>query len=219
MVQLLQKARSQVNEVRAQIVDDLKVEPLFTALYAETTERFADVGLPLRVGEAIALGKLFTYTVHFFLGQSGLQEGLLYPIWERAIANEYATANTMDVIKYAGYKHIVRLAAALSFGLIAQTAGKHLWPLAERQEVNNFIATALDEGQSIPPDFLYVPLMIGALKVVTKVNLPNEDIQHTVRLIQKARQERTGILVDADMANANKLFEHLLQQTLKGVAA
>ncbi len=221
LAELMQQAQEEVNKGRIKIIDDLKIEPLFVALYAENVERFADVGLPLRVGEAIAIGKLLTYTTHFFLGQGQgpVQDSLLCPIWERALANEYSTANTIDVVKYAGYKHILRLATALSFGMIAETAGKHLWSQQERREVINFIANALDSGNPIPPDFLYLPLMIGALKVVTKVRLPDEDIRHTIRLIQKARQERPDVLGDEDLRKADQVFNHILKQMMSGVKA
>ena len=213
--ELMRQAQQYVNEARVAIIDSLNVEPLFTALYAENTERFADAGLPLRIGEAIAIAKLLTFTVHRFLNQEALQNGLLCPIWMRAIVNDISRAETTEVIKYAGYKHIVRLAAALSFGLIAESFGKHLWSQQERIEVTTFIADALDEGASIPPDFLYLPLMLGALRVVTKVHLPNEDIGNTVRLIQAARQERSDVFVDKDMAQANQAFNHLLKNVGK----
>lgn len=214
LAELLHKAQAEVNTGRIKIVDELEVEPVFVALYAESIERFADTGLPLRIGEAIAIGKLLTYTTHFFLGQGALQDALLCPIWERALVNEYATDNALDVIRYIGYKHIVRLAAALSFGIMAETTGKHLWPERERQEVTSYIANALDEGSSLLADFLYVPLMIGALRVITKVRLPDEDIYHTLQLIEKAWQARPDVLIDDDMTGANKLFNHLLQQTM-----
>lgn len=214
LADLLRKAQVEVNTGRIKIIDELKIEPVFIALYTESIERFADTGLPLRIGEAIAVGKLLTYTTHFFLGQEALQDALLCPIWERALVNEYATNNALDVIRYIGYKHIVRLAAALSFGIIAETTGKHLWPERERQEVTSYIANALDEGSLLLADFLYVPLMIGALRVITKVRLPDEDIYHTLQLIKKARQARPDVLIDDDMAAANKLFNHLLQQTM-----
>ena len=214
MAELMHKARAEVNEARIKILEDLQVEPLFTALYAESTERFADAGLPLRIGEAIALGKLLTYTAHTFLAKGPLQDGLLYPIWERAIANDMSTANTCDVIKFAGYKHILRLATAISFGMVAENIGHHAWSQQERQEVTNFIATALDEGMTLPADFLYLPLMMGALNIVGKVRLPNEDLNHTLNLIRKARIERPDILSDEDMAQANQIYNQMLEQSL-----
>jgi len=52
------EAQIEINKIRAQISEDLAVEPLFVALYAENKRRFKDTGMPLRVGEAIALAKL-----------------------------------------------------------------------------------------------------------------------------------------------------------------
>ncbi|MFQ5577213.1 MAG: hypothetical protein ACE5G8_09535, partial [Anaerolineae bacterium] len=181
------KAQIQVNESRARILDDLQVEPLFVTLYAENVRRFVDAGLPLRIGEAIALGKLLTYTAHLFLSVSELQDGLLCPIWERAIFNEYPTTNTLQVIKDVGYKHVLRLSAALSFGLIAQARNEQPWSVEERAGVVDYLADALEEGNSLDVDFLYLPLMMGALNIINQVRLPEEDPYQTLQLIMKAR--------------------------------
>ena len=212
MAELRNEAQRKVDADRAKIIDALQIEPLFAALYAENTERFADSGLPLRIGEAIAIGKLLTFTVHFFLSQETVQNGLLYPIWERAVANNIEENSTLEIMKFAGYKHIVRLAAALSFGMVAEQAGKHLWPEHERQEVISYIADALDEGGTMPADFLYLPLMIGALSIVSRVRLPDEDVSNTISLVETAHDMRPDVLADDDMARARQVFTGLLKQ-------
>ena len=208
------QARADVNEARVTILDDLKIEPVFVTLYSESQERFADAGCPLRIGEALALGKLLTYTVHFFLGQGPLQDGLLVPIWERALVNKFPTADTLNVIRHVGYRHIVRLAAALSFGLVAETTGKHLWPQEDRQALPSFIADSLEDGSTLMPDFLYLPLMMGGVKIAGKVRLPDENQRQTLQLIQKARQARPEVFADDEMAMADKVYDQLLNQAL-----
>jgi len=83
--------------------------------------------------------------------------------------------------------------------------------------LGDFIASALEEGSTMPADFLYLPLMLGALKIATKVRLPDEDVTHTLQLIQAARQARPEVLVDEDMANADKLFDVMLGQAINEV--
>ena len=64
------EAAQEVSQRRAMIMDQLQTEPLFVALFVEGQKRFADASLPLRIGEAVALGKILTYTVRHFLANS-----------------------------------------------------------------------------------------------------------------------------------------------------
>jgi hypothetical protein len=212
MAQSQHNAQVAVNKVRAQILDTLAVEPLFVALYAENQHRFVDTGLPLRIGEAIALGKLLTYTVHLFLSQGNLQDGLLCPIWERAMFNDFPTDDMLQLIRVVGYRHIMRLSVALSFGLVAQSAGKQPWSLEERQGLADYLIEALEEGVPLEIDFLYLPLMLGALHIIHQVRLPDEDVKHTLQLIKQARQARTELFTDEYMQEASKMYDSLLQK-------
>ncbi|RME42533.1 MAG: hypothetical protein D6796_14270 [Caldilineae bacterium] len=207
-------AQLAVNEARVQILDALKVEPLFVALYVESQRRFLDSALPLRVGEAIALAKLLTYTVHLFLSNAELQNGLLCPIWQRAMFNEYPTTDILPVIRDVGYRHIIRLATALSFGLVAKAHGQQPWSVEERRGVTDYIADALEEGEALDPNFLYLPLMMGAVTVIRQVHLPDEDVGHTLQLLQTARRARTELFADEDLQIADQIFDRLLQRAM-----
>lgn len=208
------KAQLEVNQAKAEILQDMAVEPLFVALYVEAQRRFADAGLPLRIGEAIALGKLFTYTAHLFLSQPDLQDGLLCPIWERAMFNKYPTANVLQLIKDVGFRHILRLSIALSFGMVAQVQGAHLWSEEERNGVAAYLTDALEEGTALELDFLYLPLIMGALRIIRKVSLADEDVDQTVQLIRQARVMRTDLFADDEMMDSARLLETLLQQAM-----
>lgn len=208
------KAQMEVNRARAEILQDMAVEPLFVAFYVEVQRRFADVGLPLRIGEAIALAKLLTFTSHLFLSQPDLQDGLLCPIWERALFNKYPTANISLMIKEVGFRHILRLSISLCFGLIAQVQGAHLWSEEERTGVSAYLTEALEEGTPLELDFLYLPLMMGALRIIRKVSLADEDVDQTLQLIWQARSMRSELFADEEMADAARLLETILQQAM-----
>ena len=87
--------------------------------------------------------------------------------------------------------------------------------LSVRPQQVDATVTLIDEGATVPPDFLYLPLMLGALRVVNKVHLPDEDVGHTIQLIQAARQERQDVFIDEDMAQANQVFNHLMKNVGK----
>ncbi len=210
----LQTAQRQINQDRAQILGELKIEPVFIALYAETQQRFADAGVPLRIGEALALGKLFTYATQYFLQHEDWQNALLCPIWERAIQHDVPTDDPIEVFRSVGYNHLLRLTANLSFGLAAQAHGKHLWSQEERRTVAEFLVEALAQGSGIEVDFLYLPLMLGAVNMFQQVSFPAEDMADSIQLLKQAYQARiaNSLFVDPDMAQAGQLYEALLQK-------
>ncbi len=209
---LQQQAQKLINETRASIIEDLNVESLFIALYAENQQRFADAGLPLRIGEAIAIAKLLTYTSHIFLNNPDLQDGLLCPIWERAIYNNYPTSDIRQTIRDVGYKHILKLALTMSFGMIAQKAGKQLWSKEERDGVRDYIVDALEDGAPIEEDFLYLPLMLGAVLILKQVRLPNEDVPNTIALVKQAQFARENLFRDEETRQAQQLYAQFLEK-------
>jgi hypothetical protein len=197
------------------IVDQLQTEPVFVGLMVDGHKRFTDAGLPLRVGEAIALGKILTYTVRHFLANSDLQDALLVPIWE--LANEYdlPTGDPLWVLRNVGFRHLIRLAVALSFGLVHQALGRQPWTLEERQAVVSLVADTVETGEALPPEFLYVPLLMGAAYISRQITLEGEEIPHSLRLLNKAKAARADIFADPDLAEINQIFDRLLDTALQ----
>lgn len=210
------KAQIEINDNRLTILDSLKIEPLFAAFYMENHLRFLDVGIALEVGEAIALAKLLTFTAQLFLSKVQWQDGLLCPIWERALINDYPTNEPLKVLRIVGYKHILQLTIALSFSFIARQYGQHPWAQEEREAVLAHVVDALEEGEALEADFFYLPLMMGALTVIRQVQLPDEDINETMASIQEAYQNREDLFLDEEMTLAKKVFTTLLQKAASG---
>ncbi len=206
------QAQQEINKNRAIILNDLNnVEALFAALYAETQQRFADVGLPLRIGEAIALGKLLVYVCHMFLKDGKLQDGLLVPIWERAIFNNYDTSDIRQTFRDIGYKHILRLTLAISFEMLARAAGNDLpWSRQECDGVTEYIVDALEDGLPMEEDFLYIPLVMAGTLLLKQVRLPGEDVAQTIQLVKQAHDARTQLFTDDDTQIAEPLFAKFL---------
>lgn len=209
------RAQQHINDFRVPIVEDLRPEPLFVALYSESQQRFADAGLPLRVGEAIAVGKILTYTVQYFLKNHELQNGLLCPIWRLAYAHDVANEGTLTILRSLGYEHIMRLSLAMCFGLMRQASQKMNWGIDERRQVIDFVAESLEDGTALEPDFLYLPLLIGAASVMQTLTLPEEDVKQSVQLLVQARRARSEVFTQPDMAQADQLYEEILQKAQK----
>jgi hypothetical protein len=209
------QAIQEINSREVKFQQALQPEAVFAALYSESTFRFAEAGLPLRIGEAIALGKILAYSSHYFLSSSERRNGLLVPIWERALETEADTTDVLDVIRTVGYYHLLKLSVAVSFGLVAQATGQHQWPLLERQAVANHIADSVEFGEGLDLDFLYLPLLMGGTYISNQLKLSGEDPQHSLSLMKKAYDARIDLFADADMAGANQIFNHILTKALQ----
>lgn len=208
------RARHEVNDRRVLILKELEVEPLFVGLYAEGVQRFADCGVPLRIGEAIGLAKILTFTARHFLDNGPLQDGLLVPIWERALRADYPTTHTLELVRAVGFWHLTRLAAALSFGLVAQALGRHPWSLEERRAIARYIADTVEVGDTLEEAFVYLPLLLGATRVISQVHLADEDLRHSLRLLQQAKQTRSEAFADEDLRPVGQIFDQLLGAAL-----
>lgn len=211
---LFNQAIQEINSREVKFKQELNVEALFTTLYAESTFRLADAGQPLRIGEAIMLAKILTYCCHYFLDNPERRNGLLVPIWERALEAETDTTDVLQVIRTTGYYHVLKLSIAMSFGLVAKAVGKQLWPLVERQALANYVADCIEVGEVLDLDFLYLPLLMGGTLVCSKLKLPGEDPRHSLALMKKAYDSRVELFSDADMAQANKAFALILKKAM-----
>lgn len=210
--QYLHQAIQELNSRQVKLKNELSLEALFVSLYAESTLKFADAGMPLRVGEAIILGKILAYSCQYFLSNPKRSAGLLVPIWEQALETGQDTTESMDVIRKSGYHHILRLSVAMGFGVIAQAFRRHFWSLEERQGVANYIADSVEMGNSLDVEFLYLPLLMAGTQISGKLKLEGENPAHTLALIKKARAARKELFSDQDMAQANKIYNQILSK-------
>ncbi len=208
-------AVKELNSRQVKLQNDLTVEKIYANLFSETTVRFADAGLPLRIGEAIIMAKILTYSCQYFLSDQQRQQGLLVPIWEQALEEGVDTSDSLNVIRTVGYHHIMRLAVAISFGLVAQGVGQQLWPLEDRQGVINHIADSIEVGELLDEEFIYLPLLMAGTHITPKFKLKGENVNHTLALIKKAQIARTGLFSDQDMAQAKKAYNHIFKKAVQ----
>ncbi len=205
------RAVAEVNARRAAIVTALAPEPLFVGLFAEVQKRFKETGVEPRIGEAIGLAKILTYTVRYFIDHPTMQDGLLVPIWEMAQHLDLSTIDPIWIVRSVGFGHVARLAVALSFGLIAKVYGQQPWELEERQALIDLIGEKIETDDPLDMAFVYIPLLAGAAIVWRQVVMEGEDPRQSLRLLQAAKAERTSVFEDAALAEASHVFDELLQ--------
>jgi hypothetical protein len=214
-VDLFNQAIHELNLRQVKLNNELTQEALYATLYGESTARFADAGLPLRIGEAIILAKILTYSGQFFLSNPDRRNGLLVPIWERALDANADTTDALQVIRTVGYYHLLKLSITMSFGLVARVVGRHVWALEERQAVTTHIADSIETGQTLDVDFLYLPLLMAGTLISNKFKLEGEDPRHSLALMKKAYEARPDLFAEDDMAQASKIYNHILKKAME----
>ncbi len=214
-MELFTEAIQELNARQVKLHNELTTEALYATLYGESVTRFADVGLALRVGEAITLAKILTYCCQYFLSKPERQNGLLVPMWRSALAEGYDTTDSLTVIRGVGFYHLLKLSLALSFGLIRRAVGRRLWSEEDCRGVTEYIAENVVAGETLDLEFLYLPLLLAGTYISKKVTLEGEDPRHSLALMRKAYEARTDLFLDDDMAVASQAYHQIWQKVMQ----
>lgn len=208
-LQYQQSAQREVSDRRIYILPQLSPNALYVALWQESQTLFKDAGLPLRMGEALCLARILTYTATIFLNKGDWYDALLVPMWKEAIRNELSTGDSLWVVTQVGYEHLLRLSVATSFGLMDRAMGREVWSNEEQQAVIDLLSNTVCRRQgTLPPEFLYLPLILGGLAVAKELQMPDEDPRHSLQLLIQAHRDRADIF-DEEVALVNDLFKQL----------
>jgi hypothetical protein len=206
---LQHRAAREVNERRAYIAPHLAPEVLYVPLLDEGRKRFAESGVELHVGEAIALAKILTYTISYFTRNADLQDGLLIPIYMQAYLYELPTDDATWLMIEASHSRIVRLAIALSFALLESTLKKQPWLPEEQRALADLVTGNLESRHPLPIEFLYLPLLMGGALVMREVVMEGEDPQQSLQMLTQAKKERAKYFT-GEAAETSELFDSLL---------
>ncbi|MGQ9586544.1 MAG: hypothetical protein ACUVXG_14250 [Anaerolineae bacterium] len=190
-------AQREVNERRAYLLRELEPRGLFPVLLDETRRRFAGTDLSLRIGEALMMAKALVITVQHFLSEAERQDGLLVPLVQAGQATGVSTSDPKGLLCQAGFPRLVRLAAALSFGLLRRALEQDPWSIEEEQAVVDLLHRRMATPGPLGPEFAYIPLVLGGLLVNRAVVMPGEDPGQTLALARKsvaARGKELGVV-------------------------
>jgi hypothetical protein len=209
-LQVQQKAQHEVSDRRIHIVPKLSADALYAALWQESQLLFEGAGIPLRMGESLFLARILTYTATTFLDKENWYDALLVPMWMEAMRHDLPTSDPLLVVAQAGYEHLLRLSTAMSFGLVDRAMGRVVWSNEEQRAVIDLLSNTVCRGQgTLPPEFLYLPLILGGLAVAKKMTMPAEDLNQSLQLLAQAHRDRAAIF-DGEVALVNDLFEQLM---------
>lgn len=190
------KARQYVNDQRIYLMPRLTRPALYLAFLEESQERLRDAALPLHVGEAIFLSKILTFSVERFLRRTEWQDAVLVPAYGLAFRHNLPVNDPVFLITRADYARIARLAIALSFGMLREHLKRDIWTIREQLAVADLVADRVERGGVLPPEFLYLPLLLGGLMVADRLQMPGEDPRDSLGLLVKARQQRSADLAE-----------------------
>ena len=208
------KAQQYTNDQRLYILPKLTRQPLYLAFMEESKARFRDASLPLQIGEAIFLAKILTYAAEYFLSRPDRQDAVLVPAYSLALRYNLPVSDPISLIARADYGRMIRLAESISFGLLKQRLGHAPWTLEEQLAVTDLVANRVEQGGSLPAEFLYLPLLLGGLSVASKIQMPGEILSQSLSLLAKSYNQRTTEL--ADNPELATIFEQLLRSAQTG---
>jgi hypothetical protein len=204
------RAQQWVNDRRPYILRRLELTHLVRALVDESYERFARSGLELEIGEVLFAARVLAWTVHYLLDNPAWQDGLLVPAYAVGFRHDLPIDDPCLLVARADYPRLVRLASALTFGLLRRTLGRDVWDMREQQALGAFVSRQLETSHPLSAEFLYLPLVVGGLLVARELRLPDEDLQESYGLIALAREKREMAL--ADNPDLQALLDRLLRQ-------
>ncbi len=205
------RARQLVNDQRLHLLPYLTMQALYKAFLEESQARFQDADLPLHIGEAIFLAKILTYTVRYFLNLPDGHEAVLVPAYVLAYRYNLPTNDPVFLLVRADYARIARLAVSLSFGMLRQRVGRDIWSMEEQLALTDLIADRVERGGTLPAEFLYLPLLLGGLMVADQVRMPGEQLEQSLDLLARARQQRAEALAEIPelVALLDRLQKHI----------
>jgi hypothetical protein len=102
------------------------------------------------------------------------------------------------------------LAIALSFSLAEEVLQRQVWQPAEQRALREFIVDCLGTGGRLPEEFVYLPLILGGIAATREVVVGQEDIAESLRLLARAKAERSQVFADAELRDVNDVFDRLV---------
>ena len=203
------RARQEANDRSVYTLPVLTPEALYVRFLERSQALFSASGVTLHLGEALFLAKILTHTTRYLLSDPEWQGCLLVPMYAYAQLTDQPSDDALWLVTELGYTHVVELAIALSFTLVEETLQRETWSPAEQRAVREFVADSLSEGKPLPTEFLYLPLLLGALIVADETVFDDEDVGESLRLLSTAKAERAKLFAEEELRDLDDAFDRL----------
>ncbi|MBN1640586.1 MAG: hypothetical protein JXA09_05060 [Anaerolineae bacterium] len=207
--EIFARARQEANDRSIYALPTLTPEALFVRFMEQSQALFAASGVTLHLGEAIFLGKILTYTTRYMLAQPEWQECLLVPMYAYAQLTDESSDDALWLVTELGYTHVIELAIALSFALVEEVLQREIWDREEQRAVREFVAESLSEGKPLPTEFLYLPLILGALVAADESVVEGEEVGESLRLLSTSKAARAELFAEEELRDLGDAFDRL----------
>ncbi len=209
-------AMREVNNGRLRIIDELGSPVLYEGIGQSAHAHLEGTSVVPYVGESLGMAKILTYTVGLFMHDEESQNAILVPSYMEAMRMGRSTSRPVEVVSWSGLHHVVRLSAAVSFGIIAKAVGRQPWSLDERRGVTQWVAQCIEERRQLQPEFLYLPLLTAALTVMPIKMHPDENPIESFKLLGTAWHSRyeEHFKQDAELQELVDIFNGLARTTV-----
>lgn len=192
----------------------LTVDELYPVLISHTRQTFSHVGLPVHLGEAMAMARLLTYVM-----TGGLEEeaGITLPQarWFQRLcwlmAHHPTATQTPDQLVQSLYPNVVHDAALLGFQMVARRVSVNFGSEAEQQDYAEKLLAGLAGHLPVGLEHVYVPLVMAGVVLTDQVCAPDEDPWESLELLDEARSGRMR-LADAGFNEVFDLLDELVRQ-------
>jgi hypothetical protein len=114
-----------------------------------------------------------------------------------------------------GYTHVADLAVALSFSLVEDALGREPWDPTVQRALREFIVECLATGEELPSEFVYLPMILGGIAVSREIMVGREDVQTSLRLLARAKEEKAAQFSDPELRELNDAFDRLLARRMR----
>lgn len=213
---LIPPAQRELNDRRVYIMPELTAPNLYLPLMQQSEAAFSASGVRLHVGEAIMIAKMLTHTVLYMSSTAAWMDCLMVPLYAFAQAGGEPSDDVIGLLTRLGYSHVLELSIALAFSLTEEALQRQVWSPVEQRAVRRFIVECLEAGESLPEEFVYLPLVLGGLTIADQVVFEGEAVGQSLALAAKARAAKADLFADPDLQPIAQVFDRLLALKTSG---
>ena len=192
---------------------DLTAAQLFPVLLSHTRQAFGNAGMPLHLGEAIAMARALA---HAMTGPEEEQSATLaHRRWFQRLcwllAHQPDATKTLDQLVQATYPNILYDATLSSFRLVAARIHVNFGSQAEQHDYFEQMMAGLAGHLSLGLEHVYVPLVMAGTALMAEIRAPQENPWTSLEMLEEARDGRIR-LADASFHEVFDLLNQLIRQ-------
>jgi hypothetical protein len=191
----------------------LTAAQLFPILLSHTRQAYSTAGMPLHIGEAMAIARALTYTMIGYTSEPN--PTLARMRWFQRLCwllvHTPDATRTPDQLVQGLYPNIVHDAVLIGFRLVAERIRVNFGNPAEQSDYVEKLIAGLAGHLPLGLEHIYVPLVLLGTALAAEVRAPQENPWNSLELLEEARDGRIR-LADAGFSEVFDLLNQLIRQ-------